>query len=178
MIRLLGQILYYAFIQYLPKTTVPFIGRISKWIRYFTVRLIFAEVGKSVNIEPKAYFGNGRNIIIGDYSGIGKNCRIPNNLIIGKYVMMADEVVILGNNHNFKLIDKPMCFQGIGKKTQLIIEDDVWLGTRSIILSSVNRIGKGSIIGAGTVVTKNIPPYSVVAGNPGKIIKARLGKQI
>jgi virginiamycin A acetyltransferase len=61
-------------------------------------------------------------------------------------------------------------------RREVIIEDDVWLGTRSIILSGI-RIGKGSIIAAGALVNRDIPPYSIVAGVPGKIIKSRLISQ-
>ena len=59
------------------------------------------------------------------------------------------------------------------KKTNLIIGDEVWIASRAIILPSVNKIGIGAIIGAGSVVTKDIPPFSIVAGNPAKVIGKR-----
>ena len=62
--------------------------------------------------------------------------------------------------------------QGATQPKKIIIEDDVWLGSRVIVLPGVT-IGKGSIIGAGTVLTKSVPPYSIVAGNPGKIVRNR-----
>ena len=56
------------------------------------------------------------------------------------------------------------------KSAPVVIEDDVWLGFRSIILPGIS-LGKGSVVGAGAVVTKDVPPYAVVVGNPGRIIK-------
>ena len=66
-----------------------------------------------------------------------------------------------------------MIEQGELGKTELIIEDDVWIGTRVTILAKNIVIGKGSIIGANAVVTKDIPPYSIVVGNPAKVVKTR-----
>ncbi len=65
-----------------------------------------------------------------------------------------------------------MIAQGMTETKPVTIEDDVWIGTRVIILPGLT-IGRGSILGAGTVVTKDIPPFSVVVGNPGRIVKNR-----
>lgn len=125
------------------------------------------------NIDRKAYFGNGMNIEMGDYSSIGANSVIPNNTIIGKFVMMAPEIHIVANNHNFNKTDIPMCFQGsIEGQTPTIINDDCWIGVRAIFTPG-HTIGEGSIIAAGAVVTKNIEPYSIVGGNPAKLIRKR-----
>lgn len=171
--RILGLSIWFLFAKYLPKSVIPFIGPISKKIRYLCSRLIFKKVGKSVNIENLAYFGGGRDIIIGNYSGIGKKCRVPSNIKIGNYVMMAEEVIIFNRNHNYERIDIPLCKQGYNTRTKLIIGNDVWIGARVIILPQVTRIGDGVIIGAGSIVTKNIENYSVVGGNPAKVIKVR-----
>lgn len=70
-------------------------GQLWNEIRIFCCRRIFKYCGKVSTINRHAYFGNGRNVEIGDYSGIGENCVIPNNIIIGKYVMMAPKVYIV-----------------------------------------------------------------------------------
>ena len=70
-------------------------------------------------------------------------------------------------------LDTPMVIQGDLPISDLEICDDVWVGSRVTILGKVGRIGKGAIIGAGSVVTKEIPDYAVVAGNPAKIIRFR-----
>ena len=75
-------------------------------------------------------------------------------------------------NHQFDRLDIPMNKQGAHSTEPVIIEDDVWIGMRAIILPDV-RIGKGSVIGAGTIVTKDIPEYSVFCGNPGRVVKSR-----
>lgn len=171
--QIIGLIIWFLLARHLPKSTYPIIGTISKHIRFFCAYLIFKKVGRSVNIENLAYFGNGLNINIGDYSGIGKKCRVPSNIIIGNYVMMAEEVLIFNQNHKYDNISIPLCFQGHFEKTQLKIGNDVWIGARVIILPQVTKIGNGVIIGAGSIVTKNIDDYCIVGGNPAKIIKIR-----
>lgn len=172
--RFLFLILYYGFAQHLPSSYSVWGGKFCNMIRIFCCRRIFKYCGKVSTIDRHAYFGNGRNVEIGDYSGIGENCVVPNNTVIGKYVMMAPEVHIVANNHQFKETSIPICFQGPDySKNQTIIEDDVWIGVRTIFTPG-HRIGKGSIIGAGSVVTKDVEPYSIVGGNPAKLIKKRV----
>ena len=131
-------------------------------------------MGESVNIENNAYIGNGRKISIGSNSGIGARFYVQNtNLRIGDYVMMGEEVLILGGGHKNDRLDIPMGKQGDLPLSELEICDDVWIGSRVIIFGKANRIGRGSIIGAGSVVTKSVPDYAVVAGNPAKIIRYR-----
>ena len=82
---------------------------------------------------------------------------------------LAQNITISGLNHNYQDPNKTIISQGI-TTSPIIIEDDVWIGANSVILACT-RIGKHSLIGAGSVVTKNIPDYSVAVGNPAKIIK-------
>ena len=166
-------ILYYAFASHLPGSYSPFGGRLFNALRVFCCRRIFKYCGKKVNIDRHAYFGNGRYLEIGDYSSIGENSVVPKDTIIGKYVMMAPEVHIVANNHTFSDTEKPMCFQGsIEGVTPTIIDDDCWIGVRAI-LTPGHHIGKGSILAAGAVVTKDVGPYSIVGGNPAKLIRRR-----
>lgn len=110
---------------------------------------------------------------MGDYSSIGAYCVLPNNIKIGKYVMMAPEVHIVSDNHNFDEINIPMCFQGSNTDHDPpIIEDDCWIGIR-VIVTPGKRIGGGSIVAAGAVVTHNVEPFSIVGGNPAKLIRKR-----
>ena len=86
--------------------------------------------------------------------------------------MMGPYVKMYVQNHNFSRTDIPMNQQGNSPARPIVIGDDVWIGANVIILPGVS-IGKGCVIGAGSVVTKSVPEYSVVAGNPAKIIKNR-----
>jgi virginiamycin A acetyltransferase len=108
-------------------------------------------------------------------------------LIIGDYVSIANEVVfLLSGNHQIHTVTPYPLFTNLIKlapeldsqtKGQTIIEDEVWIGYRATILPGV-RIGKGAIVAAGSVVTKDAPPYSVIGGNPAKIIKYRFSSEI
>jgi maltose O-acetyltransferase len=148
------------------------LGKISKQIRWLTCKNIFRITGRNVNVERGAYFGSGSQIEIGDNSGIGENCQIPDNIKIGNDVMMGPDVLIVGKNHNYKDLKMPMRLQGAKDSAPVMIGDDTWIGARVIILPGVN-IGQGAIVGAGAVVTKNVPPYAICAGNPARIVKYR-----
>lgn len=165
--------IYYGVAIRLPKSGTVFVGGISKYIRYMLVKGIFKKCGKHVNVERGVVFGRGTDIEIGDWSGIGVNAVIPSTSKIGKYVMMGPNCYVLDLNHRYDEIDKPMCFQGWTAKKTLIIEDDVWIG-RNVLMTPGRTIKKGSIIAAGCVLCKDFPEYSVVGGNPSKLIKSRL----
>lgn len=171
LLKYVSLILYYGFAIYLPKSSRPYAFKITKPIRYHICKNILEYCGKNVNIERLAYFGDGQEIFIGDNSGLGVNCKIQRNVKIGNDVMMGEDVMIITNTHNFENCDIPMRTQGL-KNISVTIEDDVWIGSRVIILPGV-KIGKGSIIGAGAVVTKDIPEYSIVGGVPAKLIRSR-----
>jgi maltose O-acetyltransferase len=130
--------------------------------------------GKNINICTKVYFGNGHNLSIGDNSGLGPHLRCYNSrLTIGNDVMIGEDVLIQGGGHKIERTDIPMRLQGGKPQTDLTIGNDVWIGSRVTILPSVRHIGNGVIIGACSVVTKDVPNYTIVAGNPAKIIRYR-----
>lgn len=115
---------------------------------------------------------------IGNYSGLGKNCRIQNfDIVLGDYVMMAHDVQFIGGGHVYEDTSLPMAKQGVKDRSKLIIGNDVWIGARVTILGNVKEIGNGVIIGAGSVVTKPVPDYAIVAGNPARVIRYRVEKR-
>ena len=126
-----------------------------------------------MNIEKGAKFGTGRHIRIGDNSGIGVNCVIPDGSIIGNDVMMGPNCYIHSVNHNFERTDIPMRLQGVSDSKPVIIDDDVWIG-QDVTIMRGRHIAKGTIVAARSVVTKDFPPYSIIGGNPAKLIKNRL----
>ena len=169
--------LYFAFYRlfafYLPKSSVPIIGSISKKIRSFLVGRLFLSIGENVNIERTAKFGMGSKITIGNNSGIGINASILSNTIIGNDVMMGLDCIIYASNHNFKDLKIPMNKQGHSENKTTVIGVDVLIGGRVIIIPD-KRIGNGVIIGEGNVVTKNHEDYGIYEGNPTKFIKSRI----
>jgi maltose O-acetyltransferase len=166
-------ILYYLILNKLPHSTVPFVGIPCERFKEFFVKRILKKCGSNVNVSQRARFGNGKFIEIGNNSSIGMDCKVPNNIIIGEDVMMGPHVTIYGANHVFERTDIPMRKQGMKKYPAVVIEDDVWIGSHTIIMPGL-KISKGTIIGAGSIVTKSFPAYSIIAGNPAKLLKSRL----
>jgi len=115
----------------------------------------------------------GEGLIIGNNVGIAQNCfiQVRGNVVIGNNVIFGPNVSIFSENHNFSNPELPVSMQGVSRKG-VTVEDGVWIGTRAVILDGVN-IGKNSIVAAGSIVTKDVPPYTIVGGIPAKIIKNR-----
>lgn len=111
-------------------------------------------------------------IIIGDGTWVGKYCSMAaiDRVEIGKIVLFAGYVHITDHSHGYEDTTKPISPQPLISKGPVVIEDDCWLGFSCEILSGVH-IGKHSVVAARAVVTKDVPPYSIVAGNPARIVK-------
>ncbi len=133
---------------------------------------MFKKCGSDVIIKSRCYFGNGDRLSVGNRSQLGQNARIGGEVNIGDDVIMGPDVIIMAISHEFSNIDIPINKQGQAEDKEVIIGNDVWIGTRAIILPGV-EIGDHSIIGAGSVVTKSFPPFSIIAGVPAKLIKVR-----
>lgn len=162
---------YYSLAVWLPDPPRP-IGGICLRFRTWLASKIFLQAGHDIKVSRNVRFGSGKNVVIGSYSGLNVGCWIGNDTIIGNDVMFGPEVSILSGGHNFERTDIPMREQGATPRKPVVIGDDVWIGTRVIILPGI-QIGSHSIIGAGSVVTKDVPEYAVVAGNPATIKKFR-----
>ncbi len=119
----------------------------------------------------KGYYKN--EMAIGDHTWIGQNCFLHSagGIKIGKAVGIGPEVKILTSVHTEEELSKPIVFCDL-KFKEVTIEDGCDIGMGAIILPGV-RIGEGSIVGAGSVVTKDVPPYCVIAGNPARILRKR-----
>lgn len=166
--KVCGKLLY-SIVTFFPSTYLSFdFG--AKFLRSICAHMIMEQCGENITIEPHAKFSS--KCRFGDNSGIGARCVLAGEVHIGDNVMMGPDVYITTRNHRFDSIDSPICKQGFTKEKKVVIGDDVWIGARTIILPGVH-IGKGTVIGAGTVIAKDIPPYAVVCGNPFRIIKYR-----
>lgn len=128
------------------------------------------SLGRQSVIEHYAIIDNGvGSVSIGDYVRIGIHDTIIGPVSIGNHVILAQNVVVSGLNHNYKDISKPIVNQGVSI-SPIRIDSESWIGANSTISAGVH-IGKHCIIGAGSVVTKDVPDYSVAVGNPARIIK-------
>ena len=145
--------------------------KIALIIRRFFAKGIVNQMGKNVNIEKQAHFTPG--VKIGNNSGIGIRCEVNGPITIGNDVMMGPEVVIYTTTHAHDRTDITMIEQGFEEVNPVTIGNDVWIGRRAMIMPGVN-IGNGCIIGAGAVVTKNVPDYCIIGGVPAKILKRRI----
>jgi maltose O-acetyltransferase len=145
----------------------------SHCCRRFFYRLAGIKIGKGSTIHTKARFYDPRNIVIGEDTIVGEGAVLDGRarLTIGDHIDIATEVMIYNSQHdiedeNFTAIDKPV-----------VIEDYVFIGPRTIILPGVT-VGRGAIVAAGAVVTKDVPPYAIVGGVPAKIIGERKNKNL
>ncbi len=158
--------------------------KLGNWLRNKYYNPQFSSFGKRPFYESGVRFGAPELIEMGNNCIFGRNVNINaggcKGIYIGNDVAIADGTYLRSANHSFFRLDIPIKDQGhtaieLKYKERLysiIIEDDVWVGARAIILSGA-WIGKGSIISAGAVVSSVIPPYSIVVGNPGRVIANR-----
>jgi acetyltransferase-like isoleucine patch superfamily enzyme len=139
---------------------------------------LFKECGKNFRFDPTNSIFSYNTIVIGNDVMIGSNAVFiasESSIIIGNQVVFAPNVTIRGGNHNIGVMGKYM-YQVREKREiddqPVVIEDDVWVGSNVTILKGV-KIGRGSVLAAGAVVTKNVPPYAIIAGIPAEVIKWR-----
>lgn len=161
--------LYYHLARHLPESEGTW-GSTYKKVRYFFASRFLSNCGKNVNFEHGARFDS--DISIGDNSGVGIHCLVAGAAVIGNNVMMGPECIFYSRNHAHGRIDIPMNEQGFEEARPITVGDDVWFGARVIVLPGV-RIGSHCIVGAGAVVTKDVPDYAIVGGNPARVLRMR-----
>lgn len=128
------------------------------------------ELGKRSIIESFTTINNGvGDVTIGDNTLVGISNVIIGPVTIGNNVITAQHVVMSGLNHEYSDPTVPIKNQKI-KTAQIIVEDDCWIAA-NVTITAGTTIGKHSVVAGGAVVTKDVPPYSVVAGNPARVIK-------
>ncbi|MGN0843674.1 MAG: acyltransferase [Kiritimatiellia bacterium] len=163
--------LYYAILQYIPMQPMPGY-KIGYALRRWCVRRILgSRCGKGVVVKDHCYFGNGARLSIGDNLQMGQNAKLLGSVAIGKDVLMGPDVVIMATSHGYANTDIPIRMQP-GWEKPIVVGDNVWIGTRVIILPGVN-IGNNCIIGSGAVVTHSFPDNSIIGGVPAKLLKTR-----
>jgi acetyltransferase-like isoleucine patch superfamily enzyme len=128
------------------------------------------KLGAGSTIEDFATVNNGVGaVVIGDRTRIGIGCVLIGPVSIGSDVMLAQNIVCSGLNHGYTDVSMPIADQPVNT-AEIVVEDEVWIGANSVITAGV-RIGKHSVVGGGSVVTRDVPPYCVVGGNPARILR-------
>ena len=136
----------------------------------------------------RAWFRDKHRVDVGLHSyGCFDQWRMPGPLVIGRYCSIANTVRSAPVNHPLDAITThPVLYErrfgAVDEDLQYydpqVIEDDVWIGHNAIILPGCRRIGRGSVIGAGAIVTRDVPRYSVVAGNPARVLRERFAIEL
>lgn len=166
-------------------------GRPRTWVRWFVTPFAFPRgkgtrvsrktrldvhlfntfvLGKKVAIEERSILNNGKGpLTIDDGSFIGISNVLIGPVHIGKNVITAQHVVMSGLNHGYEDIHTPI-WQQPCTTSPIVIEEGCWIGANVVVTAGVT-IGKQSVVAGGSVVTKNIPPYSVAVGNPARVVK-------
>ncbi len=164
--------LYYGFATHLPDSYSFIGGSLANRLRVALCKRIFLKSGLISTINRKVRFGSGKNVVIGNGSGIGANTEIPSDIIIGENVIISRRCFVLNRNHRYDNTSIPIVKQGFKEVKQTIIEDDCWIGMNTLMTPG-RHVKKGTIVAMGSVLTKDFPEYSIVGGNPAKLIRYR-----
>lgn len=169
-VRIFYYIMYYCFARHLPGNAKPYSFG-ARQIRGYIAKHLLKKCGNNPFVEHGASFSDGSHLEIGDDCSIGINCQVA-RARLGNNVIMGPDVVFIANNHDFSNPGTSMKYRGYMPAPVITVGDNTWIGTRVIILPG-RQIGKDCIIGAGAVVTRNVPDNAIAAGNPAKIIRFR-----
>ena len=156
-------------------------GKTGNFFRGYVYSWLFRNLRvKRLSIGQSSHIWFPWNIYIGHHSHIGRNSQIScikeGDIVIGHNVMISVYTMITATAHVFSDTSLPMQLQGLTSE-KIIIEDDVWIGSKAIILPGV-KVARGSIVAAAAVVTKDVPPFAIVAGNPARLIKYRSHQKV
>lgn len=151
-------------------------GEFGMYFRGYIISKLIKSNAKRLKIPQHVHIYNLKNLSVGNNVRFGKYSQINciDKVIVGDNVMFGPFVMLTTLNHGFNDLETPMNRQN-PSTSPVIIEDDVWIGGHVSILPGV-RIGGGSIVGAGSVVTKDVEPYTIVGGVPAKVIKNRFNE--
>ncbi len=155
-------------------------GKSYIWLRYGRNRIIHT-IKHLHGVDARAYVHHRASIatdlIAGPYVFIGRGCQIPPGVQIGRYTMLAPRTAIVGSDHNSAVPGVPMQFSGRPPQRRTEIGSDAWIGYGSILMRGIT-VGDGSIIAAGSIVTKNVPAFEIWAGVPARKLRDRFEGEV
>lgn len=148
------------------------------------IKHCFGRCGRNVVVPEYCSFSGIKNIYVGDDVSFGEHTLVLTTrakVHIGNHIMFGPGVSVISGNHRIDIPGKYMsevtdAMKRLEDDQDIVIEDDVWIGCNAIILKGVT-IGTGAVIAAGAVVTKDVAPYSIVGGNPAKLIRKRFSAE-
>ena len=140
--------------------------KIFTWLQLH-LRYRFRSHGSNIRLGRRLFIYPGR-VSIGNFVYIGSHSFLDGDITIGNDVMLADSVAIIGGDHIFREVGRPAYAAPREHWKPTVIEDNCWIGHGAMIMNGV-RIGEGAVVGAGSVVTKDVLPYAIVVGNPARV---------
>ncbi len=162
---------YYAVACHLPAYDSP-LGPVCGRLRAFLAKRLLAASGKELRVSRKVNFASGLRLRVGDDCTLAQGLTVIGDVTIGDDIMLGPDVVMISYNHKYDDTSTPMRLQGASESRPIVIGNDVWIGMRAMIMPGV-KIGDHAIVGAASVVTKDVPEWGIVGGNPAKLIKYR-----
>lgn len=142
------------------------------WQRTFLYR--FRSVGRNVRLGRNLFI-SARRVSLGDDVYIGAGSYLDGDIEVGNGVMLANAVAIVGGDHVFDQPGKPMFAAPREHWRKTTIADDVWIGHGAIVINGIT-INRGALVAAGAVVTSDVPAYSIVVGNPARVLRHRFSE--
>lgn len=161
--------LYHCFFSWLPHYQLGLDWKLCRKLRAFATSLYIDRCGSDVDVGRKVKLS--AKLHLGDRSSIGDFSYLQGDITIGSDVMMAPRCALIADDHRFDDLSRPMNTQGTNFQ-KIVVGNDVWIGYGVTILPGVT-VGDGAICAAGAVVTKDVQPYTIVGGNPARMIKMR-----
>lgn len=148
-------------------------------LRSFFKKIIYSLMLRSNLVKHNVTLANkprvsrkNRLVFDGEDVYIGFDCHVGADVVIKNKVLIASNVSFVGGDHRFDIVGKYMKDSGRDVSNKIIIEDDVWVGHGVIVMHGIT-LGEGSIVAAGSLVTKDVPPYTIYGGSPAKKIRNR-----
>ncbi len=145
-------------------------ARVCRRVRLDVLPFQPFRLGAGSTVEDFSVINNGVGaVVVGEGSRVGIGNVLIGPVTLGNQVILAQNVVLSGLNHGYADVTRPIRQQPVTTR-EIVVEDECWIGANAVVTAGV-RIGRHSVVAAGSVVTRDVPPFSVVGGNPARVLK-------